>query len=210
MPVSSVAKVFAGSCVVYLVMAACSAYSDRDDRASSSSSGDPPAIATVDGPVPNALAEGFKSGSRLKLRFWEGADGSRQFLNFFDTQLQTDCWVGSRRTSDGKIRCLPAPVGTLYFSDAACKTPAVLAVAKDVDPQPKIASVSGMNDVAEQYALMGLVNAPTTTTYRGGFGFPGTGDGGCGESAVPAGANYYQVGAPMAPSSFVEMTIKNE
>jgi hypothetical protein len=207
MRVFNVAKLFAGSCVVYVVMAACSAYSGQPGDAPASSSGDPPPIASTGDPVPNALAEGFKSGSRLKLRFWEGSDGSRQFIDFFDTQLQTPCFVGGNKTSDGKTRCLPPMSGELYFSDAACTIPLAYAVDKALDPQPKVASVVGMSGVAEHYAL-GALMTPPSTAYSSREGFPGGES--CAEAAIGATRNAYAVGAPLAPTAFVEMTTKRE
>jgi hypothetical protein len=215
MRVADVAKLFAGSLVVYFVAAACSAaYSEQQQPPGASSGGGPAAsVPPPIGPVPLALADGTKSGTRLKLRFWEGSDGSRQFIDFFDSQLQTNCQVVAyNKTSDGKVRCLPTIAGELYYSDAQCMTPALYVVNKAVDPQPKIAAVdvqpSSGPGFREHYTLKGLINAPASL-FRGGKDGP-AGTNGCAASPAPTGQNYYDVGPPLAPTSFVEMAIKTE
>ena len=79
-------------------------------------------------PIPDAVADvisdqetegGGTSGSRLKARYYEGADGSRlPLLHLYDTELKTAC--SYRQASDGKWRCLPPTVIASYFSDAGC------------------------------------------------------------------------------------------
>jgi len=48
---------------------------------------------------------GYTSGSRLKAHYFVGADGSRQFRAWYDSQLDMLCdWA---RATDNKTRCLP-------------------------------------------------------------------------------------------------------
>lgn len=56
-------------------------------------------------PVPDALADVTTSGSRLKAKWIVGADGSKQFRNWYDSQLGHDCYFNP--ASDGQTRCLP-------------------------------------------------------------------------------------------------------
>jgi hypothetical protein len=216
MRIAEVAKLFAGSCVVYVVVAACSAYSGDDPP----TNGGPPRGtndgSTNDGtildPVGNALAEGHKSGSRLKLRFYEGSDGSRQFINFWDTELKTYCWVtNGPKTTDDKVRCLPPVLGNLIYSNDTCTTPAAYEVNKTAE-QPTVAGVPVIfqnREAREFYALGPLQNPPAGTVYVKGEA--GIGQGGCATRPINAGTyNYYGVGAPLAPTAFVEMTIKTE
>jgi hypothetical protein len=69
------------------------------------------------GPISEARAE---SGTRLKARWLVGSDGSRQFVNWRDTELDAECTFQS--ASDGSSRCQPysAGVETGGYSDAAC------------------------------------------------------------------------------------------
>jgi hypothetical protein len=204
MRIADVAKLFAGSCIVYFVVAACSAaYSEETPSPSSSGGPAPPTSPTA--PVPNALAEGHKSGSRLKLRFYEGADGSKQFIDFFDAELKTICSNGGR-TPDGKLRCLPSATGIMYFVDSGCTTPTVYAVSKTRDPQPSVAVVAAPLQQVEYYVLKGLVNAPTAPVHARDEKQAG----GCALVGLLPGQNYYEVGSPLAQTAFVEMTIKTE
>jgi hypothetical protein len=145
-----------GSVTVYALMAACSAGSKGKpgDHAVSTAgaanhgiamasggvdaSGDPTAgssavatsgmggiIGEMMDPVPDAEAE---SGSRLKAKYYVGADGSKQFAFIWrDTERNEDC--SFQRAEDGSLRCLP-PAGAApsYFADAACTQPVTLTV----------------------------------------------------------------------------------
>ncbi len=213
MRVTETAKLFGGSLVIYFVVAACSAaYTEQAGPPPTSSAGPAPAPPSPLDPVPAALADGTKSGTRLKLQFWEGSDGSRQFVQFFDSQLQTPCTVSASSTTiDGKVRCLPQLAGQLYFSDALCKTPGVYVVDKTLTPQPKVVAVQpglgGKSSYQDHYTLKGLVNAPTTAYLDTGAG---TDMKGCQAASIPASYNYYEVGPPLPPTTFVEMTMKTE
>ena len=70
-----------------------------------------------------------RSGSRLHVRYFVGADGSREFIGFLDTQRNEHCsftWVGYR-AEDGTTRCLPqenlASLSESYFADSSCTQP---------------------------------------------------------------------------------------
>ncbi len=209
MRVTEIAKLFGGSLVIYFVVAACSAaYTEQAAPTPAPTAGPAPATPSPLDPVPLAMADGTKSGTRLKLQLWEGSDGSRQFVQFFDSQLQTPCAVSaSSQTIDGKIRCLPQVAGRLYFSDAMCKTPGVYVVDKTLTPQPKVVAVqpgySGSLTYQDHYTLKGLINAPAIA-YLGGM------KDGCQPVPLPADSNYYEVGPPLPPTTFVEMTLKTE
>jgi hypothetical protein len=206
MRIRDVIKLVTGSCAVYFVMAACSAYSEEGKRTEAADAAAPPAIPTSP-VVANALAEGHKSGARLKLRFWEGSDGSRQFINFFDTELKTACSVGSAKTPDGKFRCLPPVTGEVVFSDAMCTMPVGFVVAKALDPQPPVGAAPKLSGLTDYFQLGPLANPPAAIF---GGKFAGGGEGNCGPTAVDPSTNYYTIKAPLAPTAFVEMTVKNE
>lgn len=215
MRIAEVAKLFAGSCFIYVVVAACSAYSGDEPPTGglSAPSRDGSNADSLLDPVPNALAEGHKSGSRLKLRFYEGSDGSRQFIDFYDSELKTRCSVAANpTTTDNKIRCLPPVLGTMLYSDDKCATPVAYAAAKSGE-QPTVASVRVIaqnREAREHYALGGLTNPPAGTIYQGGQDAIGNGEGCAATSVNGTANNHYAVGAPLAPAAFVEMTIKNE
>jgi hypothetical protein len=212
MLIRNVAKLVAGSCAVYFVVAACSAYSEDTPggQATGPDGSTPAPTATSTGPVPNALADGHRSGTRLKLRFWEGSDGAKQFIDFFDSELQTSCTVNAgNKTADGKVRCLPKNGGEMFFGDTGCKTIITFAVAKTDDP-PKIGAVP--RTTYNDYFQIGPLTTPPATIYRGGRDNTGPGgQEGC-AATTPNTTLYafYAVGAPLAPTAFVEMTMKTE
>jgi hypothetical protein len=88
----------------------------------------PPVGAGVEvhgGGGPVAIAEAHaESGTRLKARWLVGTDGSRQFVNWYDSELKVECAFGS--ATDGTQRCMPAGAAAIHlagYTDAACTQP---------------------------------------------------------------------------------------
>lgn len=81
-------------------------------------------LGSVMNPVPEAKAE--TSGSRLKAQYLVGEDGSRQFSNWLDTQLQTSCTF--QKDAAGTMRCFPSSTAPHlgWFMDAECTQPVFL------------------------------------------------------------------------------------
>lgn len=80
---------------------------------------------TGDGP---GIAPPFRSGSRLRARYLDGGVGARELLAWFDTELGVEC--SFQFGPDGELRCMPggaADHGSVYFADAACQVPILLA-----------------------------------------------------------------------------------
>jgi len=81
------------------------------------------------------------SGSRLRVRYLAGADGSREFIGFFDSQRNENCLFGGGtvRASDGTIRCLPSEAvayqSAFYFEDAACTVRLAAALKSQCPPK---------------------------------------------------------------------------
>lgn len=73
--------------------------------------------------------QGYTAGSRLKVKYYEGNDGSEEALNFYDSVMNTDCYFS--KAADGVTRCIPSGqavggmgyVGTGAFSDSNCTVP---------------------------------------------------------------------------------------
>jgi hypothetical protein len=63
---------------------------------------------------------GQSSGSRLKAKHYVGADGSKQFAGWYDSQLKADCWF---QQVNGKTVCTPTLWSSSYYADAACTVP---------------------------------------------------------------------------------------
>jgi hypothetical protein len=67
-------------------------------------------------------APGWVSGSRLRARVYEGTDGSKQFVGWYDNQRKENCSIAV--AADGKLRCLPeAAYNGVLFTDAQCTVP---------------------------------------------------------------------------------------
>lgn len=82
-----------GGSVVYVALAACSAASAP--RSAAGGSGAP-----APGPVAEAQAQ---SGTRLRARWMVGADGSRQFVGWWDSVRSEECAF----TLASSMRCTP-------------------------------------------------------------------------------------------------------
>jgi len=64
-------------------------------------------------------------GARIRGRYIAGADGSRAWLGWSDTEIGQPCaW---RRGTDDVLRCLPEHEALLVWSDPACSERAALA-----------------------------------------------------------------------------------
>lgn len=60
-----------------------------------------------------------ESGTRLSARWYQGADGARQFAGFYDAELGQSCEFAL--AIDGVPRCLPKVAsGSPFFLDSAC------------------------------------------------------------------------------------------
>jgi hypothetical protein len=155
-------KVLVGSIAVYGAMVACSSASNPGQ------------------PVAAAMADINAGGSRLKANYYEGSDGSQQFLStFHDAQRGEDCAFAT--ASDGTIRCLPVtnappgaspPVYSVYYGDAACTMPIVAVSTCTGNTTPKYVSVGGFPGGAKGSAVYKVgatasIGAAYQLTYGG-------------------------------------------
>jgi hypothetical protein len=81
----------------------------------------------------------FSSGSRLRAHFWDGGGGATAFIDWYDTSLGIPCQFAL--LDDGSTRCVPPPVRTPVYLDAACSQPAWVAS----DAPPRIVSTLPAN-----------------------------------------------------------------
>ena len=58
------------------------------------------------------------NGSRLKLEWWQSADGARQLRGVYDSQRAEEC--SFRPFGDGTLYCAPLSTGGRAYADAAC------------------------------------------------------------------------------------------
>jgi hypothetical protein len=92
-------------------------------------------------PTPTANADPTQSGTRLKVQYYAGADGSKQTAGMVDSTLNVYC--NFALMSDGTIRCVPWPSpgsGFVLFSgtyaDASCSQPLAVAPKGCAAPPP--------------------------------------------------------------------------
>jgi hypothetical protein len=205
-----------GSIVVYLVVAACSAAgpatmsSPSDGGGSygdgSSSGGDGPSLLdALTDPVPSASADTNQSGSRLKVKYYAGADGSKAFAGFYDTQLKADCFFGL--AADGATRCIPGTTVPLlgYYTDPGCT-------------QPLLATTAGCGQptYATKTDTTACTTGATVHAFSVGAPFSGTsvyflsGTTCTGPSPTTSGVAYFSVGGEVTPASLVAGTLQTE
>ncbi|HYQ03313.1 MAG TPA: hypothetical protein VER96_31780 [Polyangiaceae bacterium] len=78
----------------------------------------------------------FGSGTRLKAHYLDGGDGARVPVDFFDSELSTNCQFVE--SASGQYHCLPATRTRFYF-DAACSEPAyVPSPCAQIPPPPEL------------------------------------------------------------------------
>lgn len=150
-------------------------------------------------PVPDANAN--ESGSRLKARYYVGADGSKQFtFMWHDTQRNEDCTFS--RVNGSELRCIPGGLPRIYFADAGCTAPLwVTAKAPAASCYSTSAAKYGTNPDASgcPTALHILTAAAPTMIYSGS---PGA----CIGSAASDALSYFTSGGTIAWSEFVAAT----
>jgi hypothetical protein len=159
-------------------------------------------------PVSSASAQTMTSGSRLKAKWYVGADGSKQFLGWHDSQLNTDCDFGV--ASDGATRCIPAyPAGALvatYFADAACSQPIAYLYPGCATPTYASQSASAscaLKPVTQIFSIAGVY---------GGTVYQGTSSSCTAVTATTILSLYtfYSIGTESPPSQFVQATVQTD
>lgn len=228
-------KVFASACCVYYAMAACSGGGGGEatsggpssgaggnlgsggaDNASGGSSGNGTSGGTSGtassssgasgSPVPNAMAdEWYKPGTRLKLQYFEGSDGTKQFTGWLDSVRNESC--GFFQHADGATRCMPI-IGSLgtgsLYADAGCVVPLAFRVKS---PMPAPSAALSYDAAAAGYHVFSVI-APYTGTLHSGT--PAT----CTAFTASTAATYYNaydiyaLSAEVPGSTFVSATKK--
>lgn len=157
--------------------------------------------------VPVKEAKANESGSRLKARYYAGADGSRQFLNWLDSEFDAECYFTD--TGDGTLRCIPwASVSTTaHFADSQCKQLLFSLPSAACGTSPTIARAlipNTFGTCAQQYKYYqpGTKTAPVQVYALSGAN--------CISQPVDAKRTYWFAGAELPISSFVSGEIVTE
>jgi hypothetical protein len=157
-------------------------------------------------PIPDAMADsGSTSGTRLKARYYAGADGSIQSgIGWYDSQRNENCFF--QTASDGTLRCLPSGEASgagVYFVDASCTTEELVTIgATGCVVTPKYASryVTQTDPCSVSRLRVYSVGSEFTGNHYVKIGTM------CTAATPNAGLRYFRLGAEVDPSSFVRAT----
>ena len=151
--------------------------------------------------------QGYTAGSRLKVQYYEGSDGSEQQNGFFDSSLNVSCFYIT--ASDLTIRCLPisGQASSSAFSDSQCSQR--LGYVTKGCTKPPYAYTATTNTACGGGAFYSVF--PTNGAYTGTSVWYMSGTT-CTAyttqqvTSLYASYDAYSVGAEVAPSSFVSAT----
>jgi hypothetical protein len=231
-------KLVGGSIIVYCIMAACSASSGPASSSTSDGGGSSGGGSGGDGsgsgslldaltdPIAEAAADPNQSGTRLKLQYYAGADGSKQSAGMYDSVLKVQCYF--RQASDGSTRCMPsAGAYASYYADPGCTQPLAIVACGSPTPTLLAATYVGTSSSQETSATH-LFPIASAVTPSGGYQINVSyGDAGAGcaspqptYTCVPvpattwmyvlANATAYSMGAELPPTNFVQATLQTE
>ena len=146
---------------------------------------------------------GEVSGSRLRARNYIGADGSKQFIGWRDTERNEDCSFYA--AADGTHRCFPAAAGSAsgYFGDAGCTAPLYLLTACKAPAGATVFASDG-DICAATYRIHQL--GPKYTAATAYAGTPAA----CQSVTPPASYTLHGLGAEIPLTNFVEATVELE
>jgi hypothetical protein len=220
------AKLLTGSIVVYVIMAACASsgpasldlgegrlgQSNGSSGIAGSGGGSVMDGSGHDGPSifdvlmnPVTNAEANLSGTRLKVNFISGVDGSQVITGMHDSQRNEDC--AFTIAADGVLRCLPSGSYSVgVYTDAGCAQPivgvakgctatyAIVAAATSCGAQTHVYTLGPAFTGAKSYALN---DDGICVTY------PATGI-----TTFETTLDLYTLGSEVPASSFVQGTLQ--
>lgn len=234
MRLNEVTRALAAGAVLYVVMAACGS-SGRNKGPGPTASSDPDASAqggmqgtsgagmvaagtgglmgeldamvdAMTDPVPDAAAEPATSGTRIRARYYNGEDGSRQFVGWRDTERDEDC--SFQQAEDGQTRCTPTYLApAVYYADAGCTQP-LAAVSKPATGLCGVTVTTPVPQYAADYRTT-LCSGSVKVLQVGATALPSlvyTFSGTCGAGVAPNAAFDYYSTTPVPASSFVAAT----
>jgi hypothetical protein len=203
-----------GSCAVYAIVAACSGSGAGpalgfDGGADARGSHDGPSILdSLTDPVPEAAADPYQSGSRLKAKYYAGADGSKEFIGWHDSLMNNDC--SFRTAADGMVRCLPTSAsGGVYWGNAQCTQ--LLAAVPIGCPQPTYVTSTSGSGACGPFTVHLFTTGPMITP--GPMIYVGTGPQDCtGQPSTNVSGIYdfYPSDLEQDPTTYVAATMQTE
>lgn len=162
---------------------------------------DPPA---VEEPKPNVTRN--ESGTRLKVNYLDGQDGSRAFLGFYDSTRKEDC--SFQLAEDGKTRCFPAGLtlvkGNGYYEDSACTKQLAYLTTAPCGVKPAYAAMWDYAACPSYSVAVFELGAQVTATNVYVVA------NGCVAIARPANMTFYKLGARVPDAEFASAAKKTE
>jgi len=152
------------------------------------------------GPDPN---DGARSGTRLKLTWFDFSDGTRQWDGLYDAERKETCYIYNDWI-DGKSYCAPDYTGSIVYTNATCTTKSV-EIYKD--------GCSTTNLYAMEYNYTPCDSKPAHLWTRGSKitlanYYYKSSDGTCnGPYATSTSYDYYALGAEVQRAELVEVTL---
>jgi hypothetical protein len=181
--------------LVLVLLAACGASTGTTVDA-------PAGDATSDGGVDPA--EGARSGSRLKLTWFELSDGTRQWDGFYDYERKEACYPYPAWT-DGHVYCTPESNGAVVYADASCAQK-IGQVYRDptCSREPPKYLLEWHEDLC--------TSAPAHLYLRGSQITPAqywlaTSEGTCAGPYATTSDDFFALGPEITPQSLVEVTV---
>ena len=155
---------------------------------------------------PIGSQEQYLSGSRIKTRTINTADGAKGFAGWLDTQLGVEC--AFMRAADGETRCIPIGgrgVVPGYFADSGCSTPVLLAMPDCLEPTNTYV-IRSSSTCPLTYTVLSDLRESVPADGKYWTGIPGN----CTGVALPAGWHLFDRWTVVPPSTFAAATYKVE
>ncbi len=149
--------------------------------------------------------EGEKGGTRLKVRYFVGGDGSEQAIGFFDTVRRENCTFAV--AADGVVRCLPDVAARFStfghsYADAAC-TQELSVVASGCPVKYTTKAVAQPNACGPGGTRIFPLGAKVTGQV---YEDDPLGGSQCRRGTLSPRSDYYVMGAEIPPSTFQNAT----
>lgn len=150
--------------------------------------------------------QGYTAGSRLKVKYYEGADGSELAIGFYDSTLNQDC--SFYPATDSTFRCmnLGAAAGAGLFTDSGCTNPIAYVTKGCAAPTTAYTYATTTSCSGLTYAVYNVSGSYTATTaYQGS---PTNCVVYTAQSLTGFKASYdlYTIGSAISPSTYVQAT----
>ena len=152
--------------------------------------------------------DGSRSGSRLKLRWFETADGTCDWgsRTFHDAQRDEDCYI--TQWIDGSGYCVPTSAGGAYYADAACSEPVMLSPQDPCSATPPPYMLTFQPSQCDMGAALGTHvyarGAKTTASPLWSLSW----DGQCSQTSYFGDVDYYAAG-PEITAQLVQLTLSS-